>query len=332
MFENFGQAFASDTSLDLANVFLRLVLALALGILVALVHRFTRLRIGRQPDGALAVTLVMLCVLLALTTGVVGDNVARAFSIVGALSIVRFRTVVEDTRDTAFVVFAVVIGLAVGAGYLWLPLLEKAMGSSVSDRRPLVPLDEMPEPDVVAPMLTKGRGVLRQQPDRLVLSMAGTVGGPELLALLTVFGPVLSAEATRSWKWQADMLAQQIASHALAKIHAAIESFTRKQGKRPASLAELLTSGELASASTLLVPGDEFAEPVLHDGKEFGKSSFRYYRDGLEVSPQGEKVTVHLITIAALRWQRLCLARDGTRIDGYGDFAQKTIAEIEQGK
>lgn len=141
MFENFGQAFASDTSLDLANVFLRLVLALALGILVALVHRFTRLRIGRQPDGALAVTLVMLCVLLALTTVVVGDNVARAFSIVGALSIVRFRTVVEDTRDTAFVVFAVVIGLAVGAGYLWLPLLAipvvavAAMHSSHSSHR-----------------------------------------------------------------------------------------------------------------------------------------------------------------------------------------------------
>lgn len=123
MFESFGHAFASDTQTDLVTVFLRLVLALALGLAVALVHRFTRERIGRQPDGALAGTLVMLCVLLALTTMVVGDNVARAFSIVGALSIVRFRTVVEDTRDTAFVVFAVAIGLAVGAGYLALPLI-----------------------------------------------------------------------------------------------------------------------------------------------------------------------------------------------------------------
>ena len=123
MFETFTQAFASDEQLELVPVFLRLVFALALGVVVALVHRFTRERIGRQPDGALAGTLVMLCVLLALTTMVVGDNVARAFSIVGALSIVRFRTVVEDTRDTAFVVFAVAIGLAVGAGYLWLPLL-----------------------------------------------------------------------------------------------------------------------------------------------------------------------------------------------------------------
>jgi hypothetical protein len=45
---------------------------------------------------------------------VIGDNVARAFSLVGALSIVRFRTVVRDTEDTAFVIFAVIVGMAVG--------------------------------------------------------------------------------------------------------------------------------------------------------------------------------------------------------------------------
>src|SRR5262249_27512760 len=46
-----------------------------------------------------------------------GSNAARAFTLVGSLAIVRFRTVVEDTRDTAFVIFAVAVGMAVGAGY-----------------------------------------------------------------------------------------------------------------------------------------------------------------------------------------------------------------------
>jgi hypothetical protein len=55
---------------------------------------------------------------IAMVTQVIGDNVARAFSLVGALSIVRFRTVVQDTRDTAFVIFAVVVGMAVGANNL----------------------------------------------------------------------------------------------------------------------------------------------------------------------------------------------------------------------
>jgi hypothetical protein len=47
-------------------------------------------------------------------TQIIGSNVALAFSLVGALSIVRFRTVVRDTEDTAFVIFSVVIGMAVG--------------------------------------------------------------------------------------------------------------------------------------------------------------------------------------------------------------------------
>jgi hypothetical protein len=61
---------------------------------------------------------VLLAVLIAMVTQVIGDNVARAFSLVGALSIVRFRTVVRDTADTAFVIFAVVIGMAVGGNNL----------------------------------------------------------------------------------------------------------------------------------------------------------------------------------------------------------------------
>ena len=56
-----------------------------------------------------------MAVLIAMVTQVVGDSVARAFSLVGALSIVRFRTVVRDTQDTAFVIFAVVVGMACGA-------------------------------------------------------------------------------------------------------------------------------------------------------------------------------------------------------------------------
>src|SRR3712207_7596331 len=53
----------------------------------------------------------------AMVTQVIGDNIARAFSLVGALSIVRFRTVVRDTQDTAYVIFAVAVGMAVGAGH-----------------------------------------------------------------------------------------------------------------------------------------------------------------------------------------------------------------------
>ena len=64
----------------------------------------------------LATTLVLLTILVAMTALVIGDSVAKAFSLVGALSIVRFRTVVDDTRDTAFVIYAVVVGMGIGSG------------------------------------------------------------------------------------------------------------------------------------------------------------------------------------------------------------------------
>jgi uncharacterized membrane protein YhiD involved in acid resistance len=47
---------------------------------------------------------------------IIGNNIARAFSLVGALSIIRFRTAVKNTRDTAFVFLSLAIGMAVGTG------------------------------------------------------------------------------------------------------------------------------------------------------------------------------------------------------------------------
>jgi len=98
------------------EVFIRLVVAVTLGGVVAWVYR--RTRGSREVSATFPPTLVLLAVLIAMVTQVIGDNVARAFSLVGALSIVRFRTVVRDTQDTAFVIFAVVVGMAVGAGQL----------------------------------------------------------------------------------------------------------------------------------------------------------------------------------------------------------------------
>ncbi|MFO0799866.1 MAG: DUF4956 domain-containing protein [Gemmataceae bacterium] len=93
----------------------RLVLAALLGAAVAAVYALTRKK-TRSEAAPFSATLVLLTVLIALVTQVIGNSVARAFSLVGALSIVRFRTVVDDTRDTSFVIFAVAVGMAVGAG------------------------------------------------------------------------------------------------------------------------------------------------------------------------------------------------------------------------
>lgn len=95
------------------EVALRIGLALLFGMAVAGLYRATRPKAYVTPS--FPVTLVLLSGLIAMVTQVIGTNIAMAFSLVGALSIVRFRTVVRDTEDTAFVIFAVVVGMSIGA-------------------------------------------------------------------------------------------------------------------------------------------------------------------------------------------------------------------------
>ena len=94
----------------------RIGMAMVLGAAVAGIYRWARR--GDSVRVTFLTTLVLLATVIAMATQVIGDNVARAFSLVGALSVVRFRTVVKDSQDTAFVIFAVVIGMASGANHL----------------------------------------------------------------------------------------------------------------------------------------------------------------------------------------------------------------------
>ena len=103
------------------QVLVRLLVALLLGGAVAFVYTRARRDIG--VSRSFTTTLVLLAILIAMVTQVIGDNIARAFSLVGALSIVRFRTVVRDTQDTAYVIFAVAIGMAVGANDPWVAVI-----------------------------------------------------------------------------------------------------------------------------------------------------------------------------------------------------------------
>ena len=115
---------ANSTSIAPGVVLIRLLAAVVLGAAVAFIYRRVR---REEASNSLAITLVLLCVLISMVSQVVGDNVARAFSLVGALSIVRFRTVVKDTQDTAYVIFAVVVGMSAGTSDLWVAVIGIAV-------------------------------------------------------------------------------------------------------------------------------------------------------------------------------------------------------------
>lgn len=116
MFEWLETSWAGDVDVSPGYLVMRLGASLVAGCVVAGIYRATRGAEAIAPS--FVPTLILLSVLIAMVTQVVGNHVARAFSLVGALSIVRFRTVVETTHDIAFVIFAVVVGMAVGADHL----------------------------------------------------------------------------------------------------------------------------------------------------------------------------------------------------------------------
>ncbi len=73
--------------------------------------------------------LFLMAFCTAIVMMIIGSNIARAFSLVGALSIIRFRTAVKDVRDTAYLFFAIVVGMGCGTGFYLHTLVFTAVTS-----------------------------------------------------------------------------------------------------------------------------------------------------------------------------------------------------------
>ena len=105
------------------------MVAIALSVLVSVVYRTSHR--GMQYSASFALTLVMLAAVGTLVMMVIGDSLARAFGVFGALSLVRFRTAVKDPKDIAFVFLALAIGMAAGTGRFLVAVVGTAIILSV---------------------------------------------------------------------------------------------------------------------------------------------------------------------------------------------------------
>ncbi len=99
--------------LTLERMALSLLLAFVLGQLIAWVY--LRTHSGLSYSRSFTQSLVLLTMVVALVMFVIGDSIVTAFGLIGALAIIRFRNVLKDTRDTVFVFFTLVLGMAVGS-------------------------------------------------------------------------------------------------------------------------------------------------------------------------------------------------------------------------
>lgn len=110
---------------NISSILVALVVALALGILIFLVYR--RFYTGVIYSRTFAVTLVGMTVLTCMVTLAISTNVVISLGMVGALSIVRFRTAVKDPMDLLYLFWAITTGITSGAGMYVLALIAAAI-------------------------------------------------------------------------------------------------------------------------------------------------------------------------------------------------------------
>jgi len=97
------------------DIVLVMVLSFALSAAIGWIYRTTHR--GTSYTQSFVFTLVLNGMIVALVMLVIGSDIARAFSLVGALSIIRFRNAVKETRDVGFIFFTMAIGMAVGTRF-----------------------------------------------------------------------------------------------------------------------------------------------------------------------------------------------------------------------
>jgi uncharacterized membrane protein YhiD involved in acid resistance len=95
-----------------ADVIGNVFVAMLCGVIIALLYKYTYK--GLNYSASFTISIIMLTMITAIVIMVIGNNLARAFGMVGAMSIIRFRTAVKDASDIMFIFFALAVGLAAG--------------------------------------------------------------------------------------------------------------------------------------------------------------------------------------------------------------------------
>ncbi len=98
-----------------AETFAALFLSFGLCLILAYIYRQTHR--GLSYSVSFVHAMIIMGVTVAVIMLIIGSNIARAFTLVGALSIIRFRNAVKDSRDVAFIFLTMAVGMAVGTGF-----------------------------------------------------------------------------------------------------------------------------------------------------------------------------------------------------------------------
>ncbi len=106
---------AENTLFSVADVLLSMVVTTLLCFMLTQVYRYTHR--GTSYSQSFMVTMFLMAVTTSVVMMIIGSNIARAFSLVGALSIIRFRTAMKDPRDTGYLFAAMIAGMGCGTQF-----------------------------------------------------------------------------------------------------------------------------------------------------------------------------------------------------------------------
>lgn len=105
---------SKSTTLTFEQIAIQILAALAIGSAIYVSYYISHA--GTIYSRKFNVSLVMLTVLTSMVMTVIGNNIALSLGMVGALSIVRFRTAIKDSRDTSYIFWAIIVGICCGVG------------------------------------------------------------------------------------------------------------------------------------------------------------------------------------------------------------------------
>lgn len=138
------ELFETNGELHLETVALNISMAAVLGFLIFVSYYITHR--GTIYSKKFNASLVVLTVLTGTVMTVIGNNIALSLGMVGALSIVRFRTAIKDSRDTVYIFWTVIVGICCGVGDYMVALIGSAitfivlliLGAIKNDNRMLI--------------------------------------------------------------------------------------------------------------------------------------------------------------------------------------------------
>ncbi len=110
-----------DTTLAPSDIIIALLVAMLAGLFILFIYSRTMRQVTF--NRSYCISLMLLCTITCMMVITITSNLALSLGMVGALSIVRFRSAIKDTSDTAFLFWAVAAGITSGAGFFLLTLI-----------------------------------------------------------------------------------------------------------------------------------------------------------------------------------------------------------------